>query len=124
MNGVFTTHSLSGGFGPFQVSILVLLLVLEVPTAFVTFIPIFVGKVPQTWLCQNGSSSNRTMSLAEICSQCQGNRVPLPGGLMEESIVGEWGLICGKEWVFDFVTSIQMLGMFFGSIFGSQFADW
>ncbi len=36
----------------------------------------------------------------------------------------QWGLICDKEWVFDFITSIQMLGMLFGSVFGSQFADW
>ncbi|XP_021957175.1 organic cation transporter protein [Folsomia candida] len=109
----------SGGFGAYQFFILILLLVLEVPTAFVTFIPIFVGRVPQVWDCDNV-----TMSLSEVCSLCDTDAITPLDVLVEDSIVAQWGLICEKEWVFDFVTSIQMLGMFFGSVFGSQFADW
>jgi len=38
-----------GGFGKFQVLILVLILSLEIPTAFVIFSPIFTGEL-QYWL--------------------------------------------------------------------------
>jgi hypothetical protein len=75
-----------GGFGPYQFLTLFLLLILEVPTAFVTFIPIFVGRVPELWSC-----GNETYSIQDVCG-CPINesssRVPQGNDfLIEESII-------------------------------------
>ncbi|CAG7826936.1 unnamed protein product, partial [Allacma fusca] len=40
-----------GGFGRFQFVTLFLLLVLEIPVAFISFVPIFTGASPKFWLC-------------------------------------------------------------------------
>ncbi|OXA60960.1 solute carrier family 22 member 13 [Folsomia candida] len=103
-----------GGFGMFQVLVMFLYLILEIPMAFAIFIPIFVGRSPEAWLC-----NNVTVFESEIC-QCNGTIA----GVSNESIVSEWNLVCGNAWISDFITSVQMVGLFFGSIFGSQIADW
>jgi len=36
----------------------------------------------------------------------------------------QWQLICDSAWVSDFITSIQMAGMLFGTVFASQASDW
>jgi hypothetical protein len=39
----------TGGFGLFQFLVLVLLLVLEIPAAFIAFTSVFVGKHDRLW---------------------------------------------------------------------------
>ena len=103
----------TGGFGAFQFLSLVLLLVLEIPSAFVSFTPVFVGGMPKYWLCDN-----QTMTKDEICS-CNGTLTS-----NSESIVAEWQLVCSSAWVSDFITSVQMFGMFFGNLVACKLSDW
>ncbi|XP_021946577.2 organic cation transporter-like protein [Folsomia candida] len=106
-----------GGFGKFQILILVLLLTLEIPVAFVTFIPIFVaGK--GSWECVSNDEIDPDSQL-DICN-CNTSLA----SSSDDSIVTEWHLVCEQSWVADFIMSIQMMGMFIGNIYGSQFADW
>jgi hypothetical protein len=72
-------YFLSGGFGVFQFLILVLLLALEIPTAFVSFLPVFVTGIPKTWFCDDVEIRTK-----EICS-CNGTLTTLE----TDSIVAE-----------------------------------
>ncbi|CAG7727847.1 unnamed protein product, partial [Allacma fusca] len=85
-----------GGFGKFQYLILVLILSMEIPCAFLMFVPIFIGVSPPEWLCDND-----TVSIAETCS-CQGTVSAIDP---EATVVTEWNLICGSSWVPDAVVS-------------------
>ncbi|CAG7826476.1 unnamed protein product [Allacma fusca] len=104
-----------GGFGKFQYLILVLILSMEIPCAFLMFVPIFIGVSPSEWLCDND-----TVSRAEACS-CQGT---LSAVDPEAIVVTEWNLICGSSWVPDAVVSFQMSGMILGNFYISQVSDW
>ncbi|CAG7821166.1 unnamed protein product [Allacma fusca] len=104
-----------GGFGKFQFMMLIFLLGFEIPTAFLVFIPVFIGATPSIWLCDN-----ETISRTDACT-CEGQLYPLDSTV---SIVTEWKLICSTSWVSDTIVSLQMLGMMFGSICVSQLSDW
>ncbi|CAG7832469.1 unnamed protein product [Allacma fusca] len=104
-----------GGFGRFQFMILVLVLFLEIPIAFVVFVPVFIGAAPSEWLCDT-----RVISRFEACS-CNGTLSALDPDM---SVVSEWNLVCEASWVADTVVSFQMAGMVVGNLFVTQLADW
>ncbi|CAG7726495.1 unnamed protein product [Allacma fusca] len=104
-----------GGFGKFQFLILFLLLCMEIPCAFLIFVPVFIGVSPPEWLCDN-----ETILTADVCS-CPGIVSPIDP---DATIVTEWGLICGSSWVSDTIVSLQMSGMLIGNIYISQLSDW
>ncbi|CAG7727980.1 unnamed protein product [Allacma fusca] len=113
---------LTGDFGYFQCFMLIVLLGTEIPAAFVAFAPVFVGKQPESWVC-NVNTDNESLveqKTTDLCN-CKGTLTPSDA---ESSIVTEWNLFCGSSFVSDFITSIQMLGMLTGSLFTSQFSDW
>ncbi|CAG7832514.1 unnamed protein product [Allacma fusca] len=110
-----------GGFGRFQLFALLTIIYPEMPAAVLAMTPVFVGGIPKSWNCTediNGSSITSQLNSKDVCS-CNGT---LYGG--EDSIVSEWNLVCDYSWVSDFITSIQMGGMFIGALLGSQLADW
>ncbi|CAG7716370.1 unnamed protein product [Allacma fusca] len=104
-----------GGFGKFQALVLFLVLFMELPTAMLIFLPVFIGKNPSEWLCDNV-----TVTKAEAC-ECMGNVTPVDDTV---SIVAEWNLICESSWVSDTIVTVQMSGMILGKILASQACDW
>ncbi|CAG7822127.1 unnamed protein product [Allacma fusca] len=104
-----------GGFGKFQALVLFLILFMELPTAMLIFLPVFIGKNPSEWLCDNV-----TVTKTEAC-ECMGNVTPVDDSV---SIVAEWNLICESSWVSDTIVTVQMSGMILGKILASQACDW
>ncbi|XP_053408530.1 organic cation/carnitine transporter 2-like [Mercenaria mercenaria] len=40
-----------------------------------------------------------------------------------DTVVSEWNLVCDRQWIVAFITSIQMVGVLLGSIIAGQMAD-
>ncbi|CAG7832512.1 unnamed protein product, partial [Allacma fusca] len=110
------------GFGRFQVFALFFIIYPELPAGTIAMLPVFVGGIPSVWNCtediNNGVTVTVQMESSDICS-CNGT---MSGGT--DSIVAQWNLVCDLAWVSDFITSLQMVGMFVGGFLGSQVADW
>ncbi|CAG7822329.1 unnamed protein product [Allacma fusca] len=107
-----------GGFGRFQFLVVCTILLPEWPAAMIDLQPVFTGSHPTKWVCTNEFGSFDVTNDSVAMCTCNGT---LDGG--NESIVSEWGLICGYAWVTDFITSIQMVGMVAGDIVGTYLAD-
>jgi hypothetical protein len=43
---------------------------------------------------------------------------------VHDQFILQWHLVCDFEWVSDFITTIQMFGLIFGSSVFGQLADW
>ncbi|XP_013396312.1 organic cation transporter protein [Lingula anatina] len=92
------------------------------------------GLTNQTWptssLMQSTPSylgSNATNRTGLVKDQCGPTNEICDGYVFNKdftSIVSEWQLVCGTDFVSDTITSLQMAGVLFGSLIFGQLSDW
>ena len=114
-----------GEFGPFQISLQVVLCLMKIPQQMQVLITYFASLTP-TWICTDYNSTcatNVTYS-AENTTRCLLSRssweytTPL-----SFSIITEFDLACGREWLAHLSTTITFVGWTMGSIVLGWVAD-
>ncbi|ODN00544.1 Organic cation transporter 1 [Orchesella cincta] len=114
-----------GCFGPFQVITLLSYLLMEIASAFIVFIPIFVGTSPESmaYNCTTGASDEH-FKVNETSNFIGSIRQMIDSPFHYKSIADEWDLRCEKAWISDVFTSCLMIGMIVGNLSVSLLADW
>lgn len=134
-----------GPFGPFQITVFVLVSLFETPTAWAMFLQVFVA-ADQPWICSsslhatenNGSAASgtsygnltfgyertETESLEERCRSVTNGTcgdIVFVGDFT--TIVSEWNLVCDLDFVKPLVMTLQMVGVLVGAVVVGQLAD-
>ncbi|ELT93477.1 hypothetical protein CAPTEDRAFT_222903 [Capitella teleta] len=121
-------------FGPFQVSIFVLVSLFEVPAAWAMVLPLFTASSPK-WHCtlntthlNDLSDLNHTAANSSLAN-CQLRRLGICDEVVYDekftSIITEWDLECSDDlfYVSTLLKILQMVGVLFGAMISGQLAD-
>ncbi|XP_074649110.1 organic cation transporter protein-like [Tubulanus polymorphus] len=115
-----------GHFGRFQIRIFVILTLMDLPNINVIMLYIFSHYVPP-WTClrlaENASLPNNTDRLCSFNgSKCVEFDYDFTNALT--SLITEFDLVCDMSYIPKLAISLQMVGLFFGTMASGYFADW
>ncbi|XP_071078880.1 solute carrier family 22 member 15-like [Haliotis cracherodii] len=118
-----------GDPGRFQVLMLLLMYVQEIPVVWATLMMSFSGKVPDWWCRDNGTnitSVGCSDCLNDTYKYCPANQSTCNNiyfDPMMTTVVSKWSLVCDSKTVTATMTSIQMAGNLVGAIVSGQISD-
>jgi len=106
----------------------------EIPTAFIGFIPVFTGILPEDWECDGVPISKLDVCFCNGTLSANQPYTSIVGEVLDEefhmsgdnknNFLFQWGLVCEFAWISDSINSIQMVGMLIGVVYSAQLADW
>ncbi|KAK3588633.1 hypothetical protein CHS0354_021503 [Potamilus streckersoni] len=125
-------HSL-GGWGRFQTLVFLVLSLIYMRGAWQTYVILFLGAKPDSYHCTLPNGTTHNQSSLEQHGYCMLN-IPnkkeetCPYGFtykseFDPSIVTEWDLVCGKEYLVDLSTTIYMIGNSCGAALLTSLSD-
>lgn len=129
--------SFLGEWGPFQLSIFILLSLSTVPNGYTGMAMVFLADTP-SYRCRTARWNGSSASLEQTRGGCY--QVPALNGSSngtelcvdgweysteryESTIVTEWNLVCGNAWKVPFSLSIFFLGVLSGSFVSGELSD-
>ncbi|KAK2152867.1 hypothetical protein LSH36_316g08008 [Paralvinella palmiformis] len=120
-----------GSFGYWQRVVFFIISVADIFGAFSMLVMVFTGATPK-WTCNAYVSNNVTITAEHLPNTtdlmtCSVNdSFACTNFTFHDdftSIVSEWNLICGRRYVSDMITSIQMVGLILGAGLFGQLSD-
>ncbi|XP_034329452.2 solute carrier family 22 member 6-A [Magallana gigas] len=127
----------TGGLGRFQFILIALINVCKVPVTWSVLMMMFGGATPDWWCggSRNSSLANQNTdslngsewlmtSSYQVCSV--NGSVACDDRYFDpdmNTVISEWGLVCGESWVPGVIISIQMVGLLTSGYLSGQLAD-
>lgn len=113
-----------GGFGLFQILLLIILLTAKLSAAWTTLMMSFAGAIPEWWCEQTDSISKNTSDVYKSCiidntTKCRSFKYDDS----MHTLVNEFDLVCDKDWIVATVTTIQMGGLLVGCFTMGHLSD-